>query len=48
MPKLKYSEIKNVEEEKLDARRFYETKYYSLFLNSYEFPELTEEQTHYL
>jgi len=49
MPKLKYSEIKREgTDEKLDARRFYETKFYGIFLNAFEFPELDQEQQHYL
>lgn len=49
MPKLKYSELKkSIECENLDNRRFYETKYYGIFLNAFDFPELNQEQQHYL
>lgn len=46
MPKLKYKEIK--ETENLDARRFYESKFYGLFLNAYKFTNLTKNQTRYI
>lgn len=49
MPKLKYSEIKKEALcDELDNRRFYETKFYGIFLNAFEFPELDQEQQHYL
>lgn len=49
MPKVKYKEIKETAtDDVLNARRFYETKYYGLFLNAYEFTNLSKEQKHYL
>ena len=51
MPKLKYKDIKLLEDGEqsiLSARRFYETKYYGMFINAFEFPELDQEQQHYL
>ena len=49
MPKVKYREIiKEVEQNTFDARRFYENKYFGLFLNVYKFPELTKNQERYL
>ena len=44
--KLKYKDI-NVNEN-MDARRFYENKFYGLFLNAYKFTNLTPSQTRYL
>lgn len=49
MPKLRYQDIKKTAEDKtLSATRFYETLYYGMFLNGFEFPELDQEQSHYL
>ena len=49
MPKLRYREIKeNVEQESYNARRFYENKYFGLFLNAYKFTNLTKNQERYL
>lgn len=49
MPKIKYRDlIEGAEEVKLSNKNFYETKYYGLFLNAYRFPQLTEQQSHYL
>lgn len=49
MPKIKFKEIKeSATNEVLNARRFYETKYYGLFLNAYDFTNLSKEQKHYL
>ena len=50
MPKIKYKYVKkdNSVFSKEDARRFYETKYYGLFLNAYDFSNLSKEQKHYL
>ena len=49
MPKLRYREIKEeVEQETYSARRFYENKYFGLFLNAYKFTNLTKNQERYL
>ena len=49
MPKLKYRETKEeTSVETLSAERFYETKYYGLFLNAYDFTNISKEQKHYL
>ena len=49
MPKLRYREIKeDVEFESYNARRFYENKYFGLFLNAYKFTNLTKNQERYL
>ena len=49
MPKLKFKDLKeNAEDVALNARRFYEALYYGMFLNSYEFPQLDQEQSHFL
>jgi len=49
MPKMKFRENRQSEEKtKVDITRFYETKFYSIFLNSYEFSGLDQEQSHYL
>lgn len=49
MPKVKFSDTKDdATSEVLTARRFYETKYYGLFLNAYEFTNISKEQKHYL
>lgn len=48
MPKLKYREIVNDEAKGYNARRFYENKYFGLFLNAYKFDNLTKNQQRYL
>lgn len=48
MPKLKYKDIKAVEDEAFDTRRFYENKYFGLFLNAYKFTNLSKNQQRYL
>ena len=49
MPKIKFSEIKKSGVgEGLSARRFYESKYFGLFLDAYEFTNISEEQKHFL
>lgn len=49
MPKVKFKDTKvDATTEVLTARRFYETKYYGLFLNAYEFTNISKEQKHYL
>ncbi|MBR3889684.1 hypothetical protein IKJ53_04140 [bacterium] len=49
MPKLRYREIKeNINDEKLTALRFYESKYFGLFLNAYKFTNLSKNQSRYL
>ena len=46
--KLKFRDIKEVEEVSYGARRFYENKYFGLFLNAYKFTNLTRSQKRYL
>ena len=48
--KIKYKDIKYQEEEaqSYTAKRFYENKYFGLFLNNYHFPELTKNQERFL
>lgn len=49
MPKVKYRELKeSVNNEKLNALRFYESKYFGLFLNAYKFTNLSKNQARYL
>ena len=49
MPKLRYREIKeDIEVESYSARRFYENKFFGLFLNAYKFTNLTKNQERYL
>lgn len=48
MPKLKFREIKDDNIEKLTALRFYENKYFGLFLNAYKFTNLSKNQSRYL
>ena len=49
MPKVKFKDFKgDSTSQGLSARRFYETKYYGLFLNAYDFTNLSKEQKHYL
>ena len=40
--------LEDGEQSILSARRFYETKYYGMFINALNFPELDQEQQHYL
>lgn len=46
--KLKYKDIKYEEAESYSAKRFYENKYFSLFLNKRHFPQLTKNQERFL
>ena len=49
MPKIKYREIQqNGDETKFSAMRFYENKYFGLFLNAYKFTNLSKNQSRYL
>ena len=48
MPKLRYRELQNEEANSFNARRFYENKYFGLFLNAYKFTNLTKNQERYL
>lgn len=49
MPTVRYKEFKkDTNFSKMEIRRFYETKYYGLFLNAYEFKGITTEESHYL
>ena len=48
MPKIKYRELENEESKGFNARRFYENKYFGLFLNAYKFDNLTKNQQRYL
>ena len=49
MPKVKYRELQEpLEAEKLSAKRFYESKYFGLFLNAYKFTNLSKNQSRYL
>ena len=49
MPKVKYRDTKkDTNMEALTTRRFYETKFYGLFLNAYKFNGISREQAHYL
>ena len=48
MPKLRYRELQNEEANSFNARRFYENKYFGLFLNAYKFTNLTKNQQRYL
>lgn len=50
MPQLRYRELitQDVDRETYGAKRFYENKYFGLFLNAYKFPELTRSQRRYL
>ena len=48
MPKIKYRELKDYEDTKLSASRFYENKYFGLFLNAYKFTNLSKNQSRYL
>ena len=49
MPKLKFKDIKDdIEFNKMTALRFYENKYFGLFLNAYKFTNLTKNQQRYL
>ena len=49
MPKLKYKDLKlSGEQDKFNALRFYENKYFGLFLNAYKFTNLSKNQSRYL
>lgn len=49
MPKVKYRELqKDGNAEKMTALRFYENKYFGLFLNAYKFTNLSKNQVRYL
>ena len=46
MPKVKYRELKeSVNSEKLNALRFYESKYFGLFLNAYKFTNSSKQSS---
>ena len=47
--KIKYKDlIKDVDEQTYSSRRFYENKYFGLFLNAYKFTNLSKNQERYL
>lgn len=48
MPKIKYRDLKELDETIFDSKRFYENKYFALFLNAYKFTNLTYNQQRYL
>lgn len=49
MPKIKYREIQQTgDDTKFSAMRFYENKYFGLFLNAYKFTNLSKNQSRYL
>lgn len=48
MPKIKYKDLKDLNEEVFDSKRFYENKFFGLFLNAYKFTNLTYNQQRYL
>lgn len=48
MPTIKFRDIKNANENKMTALRFYENKYFGLFLNAYKFTNLSKSQSRYL
>ena len=48
MPKLKFQRDNDITKEKALVESFYYNKYFSLFMNAYEFDNLTPEQTRYL
>lgn len=48
MPKLKFQRETTAEMEKAKIEKYYRSKYFSLFLNAYEFDNLTPEQSRYL
>ena len=49
MPRIKYRELqKDGNAEKMSALRFYENKYFGLFLNAYKFTNLSKNQVRYL
>ena len=49
MPKVRYRELqKDGNAEKMSALRFYENKYFGLFLNAYKFTNLSKNQVRYL
>lgn len=46
--KIKFKDFKENEEVSFDAKRFYENKFFGLFLNAYKFDSLTRSQSRYL
>ena len=49
MPKVKYKDLKeSATDKRLSALRFYESKYFGLFLNAYKFTNLSKNQSRYL
>lgn len=50
MPKMRYRDLikKDGNEGILNHRRFYENKYFGLFMNSFRFKELTEQENYYI
>ena len=49
MPKMRYRDYKEpIEAENLTARRFYESKYFGLFMNAYKFTNLSYNQSRYM
>ena len=48
MPKLKFQRENTVLEQTMTAQRFYENKYFGLFLNAYKFTNLSKNQARYL
>lgn len=46
--KIKYKDIKYEEAEGYNAKRFYENKYFGLFMNRRHFPQLTKNQERFL
>ena len=48
MPKIKYKEFKEQESVNYDIKRFYENKFFGLFINAYKFTNLTKNQQRYL
>ena len=48
MPKIKFRDLKELDETIYDSKRFYENKYFALFLNAYKFTNLTYNQQRYL
>lgn len=46
--KIRYRDIKNADEETYGAKRFYENKFFGLFLNAYKFTGLSRLQERYL
>lgn len=46
--KIKYKEFRDIENPNFDARRFYENKFFGLFLNAYKFNGISRQQERYL